>query len=147
MAFCLLICGAMCMLSSMNSRPHRPSQHTRSLMRTTTPSMVGGGGRSALIGIDLRSDTVTLPSAAMRKAMFQAEVGDDVYGEDPTINALEERTAKLFKKESALYFPTGTMANLAATMTWCGTRGAEAILGDKCSRLNDCISTNVTLFM
>lgn len=125
------------MLSASTSRPHLPSlsTNTRSLTRTTRLSMLGGGGRSASsvpIVIDLRSDTVTLPSAAMRKAMSQAEVGDDVYGEDPTINALEERTARLFKKESALYFPTGTMANLAATMSWCGTRGAEAILGDKC---------------
>lgn len=61
--------------------------------------------------IDLRSDTVTLPSADMRKAMAEAEVGDDVYGEDPTINALQEEVAQLFGKEAALFVPSGTMAN------------------------------------
>jgi threonine aldolase len=61
--------------------------------------------------IDLRSDTVTKPTAAMRRAMAEAEVGDDVYGEDPTINRLEQRAAAIFGKEAALFVPTGTMAN------------------------------------
>lgn len=61
--------------------------------------------------IDLRSDTVTKPSAGMRAAMARAEVGDDVYGEDPTINSLEERVAALFGKEAGLFTPTGSMAN------------------------------------
>ena len=61
--------------------------------------------------IDLRSDTVTRPSAAMREAMARAEVGDDVYGEDPTVRALEERVAHLLGKEAALFVPSGTMAN------------------------------------
>ena len=61
--------------------------------------------------IDLRSDTVTRPTAAMRRAMFEAEVGDDVYGEDPTVNRLEERAAAITGKESALFVPTGTMGN------------------------------------
>ena len=61
--------------------------------------------------IDLRSDTVTRPSQAMRDAMTSAEVGDDVYGEDPTINALEERVSALFGKEAGLFTPTGSMAN------------------------------------
>ncbi|WOD43429.1 threonine aldolase family protein [Hwangdonia lutea] len=64
--------------------------------------------------IDLRSDTVTKPSHGMLNAMMQAQVGDDVYKEDPTVNALEERIAKMFGKESALFFPTGSMANQAA---------------------------------
>jgi threonine aldolase len=64
--------------------------------------------------IDLRSDTVTRPSAAMRQAMFEAEVGDDVLGDDPTVIRLQERTAALFGKEAALYFPSGTQANQAA---------------------------------
>ena len=80
--------------------------------------------------IDLRSDTVTKPTPAMRTAMFESEVGDDVFGEDPTINGLETRIAKLFQKEASLFFPTGTMSNLAATMAWCNTRGSEIILGD-----------------
>jgi threonine aldolase len=80
--------------------------------------------------IDLRSDTVTKPSPAMRTAMFEAVVGDDVFGDDPTINILEQRLALTFGKESALFFPSGTMSNLAATMSWCGTRGSEMIMGD-----------------
>ena len=64
--------------------------------------------------IDLRSDTVTRPTPAMRRAMAEAEVGDDVYGEDPTVNALEARTAELLGKEAALFVPSGTMANQIA---------------------------------
>lgn len=64
--------------------------------------------------IDLRSDTVTVPTAGMLKAMMSAKVGDDVYKEDPTINELEKRLAEMFGKEKALYFPTGTMANQTA---------------------------------
>ncbi|HUB35012.1 MAG TPA: GntG family PLP-dependent aldolase [Bryobacteraceae bacterium] len=64
--------------------------------------------------IDLRSDTVTRPTPAMRQAMFEAEVGDDVYGEDPTVNRLERRAAEIAGKESALFVPTGTMGNTIA---------------------------------
>jgi threonine aldolase len=64
--------------------------------------------------IDLRSDTVTKPTAAMRRAMMEAEVGDDVYGEDPTVNRLEERAAELTGKQAALFVPTGTMGNTVA---------------------------------
>lgn len=64
--------------------------------------------------IDLRSDTVTRPTPAMRKAMSEAEVGDDVFGEDPTVNALQERVAKMLGKEAALFVPSGTMANQLA---------------------------------
>jgi threonine aldolase len=64
--------------------------------------------------IDLRSDTVTKPTDAMRRAMAAAEVGDDVYGEDPTVNRLEKRAAEIFAKEAALFVPTGTMANTIA---------------------------------
>src|SRR5450759_2557597 len=64
--------------------------------------------------IDLRSDTVTRPTAAMRAAMAAAEVGDDVLGEDPTVNALQRRVADLLGKESALFVPSGTMANQIA---------------------------------
>ncbi|MBV9155293.1 MAG: threonine aldolase family protein, partial [Acidobacteriaceae bacterium] len=64
--------------------------------------------------IDLRSDTVTKPSPKMRAAMANAEVGDDVYGEDPTVNRLEQRAAQLFGKEAALFVPTGTMGNTIA---------------------------------
>jgi threonine aldolase len=64
--------------------------------------------------IDLRSDTVTRPTAAMRRAMFEAEVGDDVYGEDPTVNRLEQRAAEIMGKEAAVFVPTGTMGNTVA---------------------------------
>ena len=64
--------------------------------------------------IDLRSDTLTRPTEAMRAAMARAEVGDDVYAEDPTVNALEERVAELFGHEAALFTPTGSLANVLA---------------------------------
>jgi len=70
--------------------------------------------------VDLRSDTVTQPTPAMREAMARAEVGDDVYGEDPTVRALEERVAALFGHEAALFTPTGSMANVLAVRTLAG---------------------------
>lgn len=81
--------------------------------------------------IDLRSDTVTQPTPAMREAMYQAEVGDDVFGEDPTINRLEQMAAERLGKEAALFVVSGTMGNLVALLTHCG-RGDEVILGDRC---------------
>jgi threonine aldolase len=77
---------------------------------------------------DLRSDTVTRPSPGMRKAMHEAELGDDVFGDDPTVNRLQQRAAEMFGFEAALLFPTGTQSNLAALMSHCG-RGEEVILG------------------
>src|SRR5438270_1303245 len=64
--------------------------------------------------IDLRSDTVTKPTPEMRRAMAEAEVGDDVYGEDPTVNRLEARAAEIFEREAAIFVPTGTMGNQIA---------------------------------
>uniref|UniRef100_A0A914YDG7 Aromatic amino acid beta-eliminating lyase/threonine aldolase domain-containing protein n=1 Tax=Panagrolaimus superbus TaxID=310955 RepID=A0A914YDG7_9BILA len=78
--------------------------------------------------LDLRSDTVTRASPEMRRAMAEAEVGDDVYEEDPTVNSLEERCAKLFGKESAIFVTTGTMGNLLAIMAHTMGRG-EVIVG------------------
>ena len=80
--------------------------------------------------IDLRSDTVTLPPQKMKEFMFQAPIGDDVYGEDPSINELQEYASALFGKESALFVPSGTMANLVSVLSHCN-RGDEVILGDK----------------
>ena len=80
--------------------------------------------------IDLRSDTVTKPTPAMRDAMARAEVGDDVYGEDPTVNHLQEFAASMLGKEAGLFVPSGTMGNLAAILAHCG-RGDEVILGNK----------------
>jgi threonine aldolase len=78
--------------------------------------------------VDLRSDTVTRPSAGMRRAMMDAELGDDVFGDDPTVNRLQERAAEIFGFEAALLFPSGTQSNLAALMSHC-QRGDEVILG------------------
>ncbi len=80
--------------------------------------------------VDFRSDTVTLPTAKMRSAMANAEVGDDVYGEDPTVNLLQETAAKMLGKEAGLFVPSGTMGNLASVLAQC-TRGDEVILGNK----------------
>ncbi|MDQ3043842.1 MAG: aminotransferase class I/II-fold pyridoxal phosphate-dependent enzyme [Chloroflexota bacterium] len=80
--------------------------------------------------VDLRSDTITRPTAAMRRAMAEAEVGDDQYSEDPTVNRLEARAAALLGKEAAVFVASGTMGNLAAILAHCG-RGDEAILGDE----------------
>ena len=80
--------------------------------------------------VDLRSDTVTQPTSNMRRAMAQADVGDDVYGEDPNINQLQKMSAALLGKEAALFLPSGTMGNLAAVLAHCG-RGDEVILGSK----------------
>ena len=79
--------------------------------------------------IDIRSDTVTRPTPAMRKAMAEADVGDDVYGDDPTVNYLETLAAQKLGKEAALFVPTGTFGNQLALFTWC-QRGTEVIIGE-----------------
>lgn len=85
--------------------------------------------------IDLRSDTVSKPDGAMRHAIATAEVGDDVFGDDPTVNRLEAMAAELLGKEAAVFVPSGTMANLVAVMTHAG-RGDEILLGDQCHIFN-----------
>jgi threonine aldolase len=80
--------------------------------------------------IDLRSDTITLPTDEMRRAMYQAEVGDDVYKEDPTINALEQLAAQMLGKEAALFTTSGTMSNLLAILTQTH-HGEEVLLGSE----------------
>ncbi len=80
--------------------------------------------------VDLRSDTITRPTDAMRRAMAEAEVGDDVFGEDPTIRRLEEMAAKRLGKDAAMYVPSGTMGNMTSLLSHCG-RGDEIILGDQ----------------
>lgn len=84
------------------------------------------GGRA----VDLRSDTVTHPTPAMREAMYRAEVGDDVYGEDPTVNRLEALAAEMLGKEAALFVASGTMGNAVAMLTHC-RRGDEIVMGDR----------------
>ena len=80
--------------------------------------------------IDLRSDTITRPTPSMRKAMAEAEVGDDVFGEDPTVNRLEAMAAERMGKDAALFVSSGTMANIVSQLTHC-RRGEEMILGDR----------------
>ena len=75
---------------------------------------------------DLRSDTITKPTEEMKKAIYDAEVGDDVYGEDPTINRLQEKAAELVGKEAALFVPSGSMGNLIPIYLNCG-KGNELI--------------------
>jgi len=84
--------------------------------------------------IDLRSDTITHPTPAMRKAIFDAEVGDDVYGEDPTVNRLEEMVAEMMGKEAALFTTSGTQSNLTAVLTHT-KHGDEIIVGDQAHML------------
>ena len=88
------------------------------------------GARYKLIEIDLRSDTVTHPTPSMRRAMANAELGDDGWGDDQTVNNLQEKVADLLGKESALFVPSGTMANLTSILTHC-QRGDEIIVGDQ----------------
>jgi len=84
--------------------------------------------------VDLRSDTVTRPTGEMRRAMAEAEVGDDVYGEDPTVNHLEKRAAELFGKEAALFVPTGCMGNLISIKTW--THHGNEVICEERSHVN-----------
>ncbi|XP_026866200.2 threonine aldolase 1 isoform X1 [Electrophorus electricus] len=96
----------------------------------TTKTADSSAGSPALRTVDLRSDTVTTPGPAMRRAMAEAEVGDDVFGEDPTVNELQKMAADIFGMEAALFVPTGTMSNLIAVMVHCRERGDEMIVGD-----------------
>ena len=85
--------------------------------------------------IDLRSDTVTKPSPAMRQAMAEAEVGDDVFGDDPTVKRLEAMAAEMLGKEAALFVPSGTMANQVSLHT-ASQRGDEVLCGADCHIVN-----------
>jgi threonine aldolase len=97
---------------------------------------VTGANGSSSRTVDLRSDTVTQPTPAMREAMARAEVGDDVLGDDPTVKRLEALAASRLGKEAALYVPSGTMANLVSLLTHC-QRGDEAIVGTQAHVLNN----------
>src|ERR1700738_124362 len=92
--------------------------------------------RAGAVGgaVDLRSDTVTRPTPEMRRAMAEAEVGDDVYGEDPTVNRLEARAAEIFGKEAALVVPTGCMGNLIAIKVW--THHGDEVICEERSHVN-----------
>src|SRR6185295_17220933 len=103
-------------------RPAVPLRSRPRLHPKRTPAM------PATAPVDLRSDTVTRPTAAMRAAMAAAEVGDDVFGDDPTVNALQETIAALLGKEAALFVASGTQGNLVSILSHCG-RGDEYIVG------------------
>jgi threonine aldolase len=94
--------------------------------------------------IDLRSDTVTKPTESMRRAMAEAEVGDDVYGEDPTVNRLETRTAEIFEKEAALFVPTGTMGNQIAVRVH--TQAAQEVICERRAHVVDWEMAMVSAF-
>src|SRR5215471_2505962 len=94
--------------------------------------------------IDLRSDTVTKPTAEMRRAMAEAEVGDDVYGEDPTANRLEQRACEIFNREAALFVPTGTMGNQIAIKAH--TRHGQEVICEERAHIINLESATVSAF-
>src|SRR3989441_4216868 len=98
------------------------------------PDQVGEAGKIPEGVVDLRSDTVTRPTPEMRRAMAEAEVGDDVYGEDPTVNRLERRAAEIFGKEAALFVPTGCMGNLICIKVW--TDHGDEVICEERSHVN-----------
>jgi threonine aldolase len=110
-----------------NQPPLEPatSDGRRGLVRPAPPGPILGG-----MTIDLRSDTVTRPTPTMREAMARAEVGDDVYGEDPTVNRLEAMAAERLGMDAAVFVASGTMGNLSSLLAHC-QRGEEAIVGDE----------------
>jgi len=101
---------------------------------TTDPERELHSPQGAANVVDLRSDTVTRPTPAMRRAMAEAEVGDDVYLEDPTVNALEARAAEIFGKEAALFMPSGCMGNLIAIKVW--THHGDEVICEERSHVN-----------
>src|SRR6202161_1005402 len=96
--------------------------------------MTATGNKNREGVVDLRSDTVTRPTPAMRAAMAAAGVGDDVYGEDPTVNRLQQRAAEIFGREAALFVPTGCMGNLLAIMGW--THHGDEVICEERSHVN-----------
>ena len=94
--------------------------------------------------IDLRSDTVTQPTPEMRRAMAEAEVADDVYGEDPTMNRLHERAAQIFEKEAAIFVPSGTMGNQVAIR--CHTQHGQEIICEERAHFINLESATVAAF-
>src|SRR5277367_3338825 len=103
--------------------------------KTMETNTVQGLDQDALRkSVDLRSDTLTRPTPEMRQAMAAADVGDDVYGEDPTVNKLEKRAAEIFGKEAALFVPTGCMGNLISIKIW--THHGDEVICDVLGHVN-----------
>src|SRR5262245_36816627 len=115
--------------ATLQRRTHIQTPREHTMTTSSYESRVGALAPTAH-RIDLRSDTVTQPTPAMREAMFRAEVGDDVYGEDPTVNQLEELAAEKMGKEAAVFVPAGTMGNAIAILVHC-RRGDEILVGDR----------------
>ena len=131
--------GSGCALTSDGKQLYfqtRPKTRSRSSIRPAaiSPRSIRRGSKASRdrhrVLIDLRSDTVTLPTPEMREAIARAELGDDVYGEDPSVNRLEAMAASMMGKDAALLVPSGTMGNLAAMLTHCA-RGTKAIVGSQ----------------
>jgi len=110
----------------------------------TEPAVLNREKQESLKKIDLRSDTVTQPTAEMRKAMAEAEVADDVYGEDPTMNRLHELAAKIFQKEAAIFVPSGTMGNQVAIR--CHTQHGQEIICEERAHFINLESATVAAF-
>ncbi|XP_067672667.1 uncharacterized protein [Haliotis asinina] len=118
--------------NDMASRFVRPAlQQSRIQVRSYNGSTTLKPAKDGCHVVDLRSDTVTKPTAAMRQAMASAQVGDDVMGEDPTVNELQRRCSALFGTEDSLLVPSGTMGNIISVISHCQGRFQEAIVGDK----------------
>jgi threonine aldolase len=103
-----------------------PSAQVRDEIRNSRYHVGMSSAADARPLVDLRSDTVTRPTPAMRRAMAESEVGDDVYAEDPTVNRLQSRASEIFGREAALFFPSGSMANLTAIKAW--TRAGTEVI-------------------
>ena len=116
--------------TSTSSSSTPPTAEPEVLARTTAPRAAGTVARMSDHVVDLRSDTVTRPSVAMREAMAAAEVGDDVVGEDPTVNRLQELVAERLGTEAALFAASGTQSNLCGILAHCG-RGDEYLVGQQ----------------
>jgi threonine aldolase len=101
---------------------------------TTETASAAEAQSSAALAVDLRSDTVTRPTPEMRRAMAEAAVGDDVYGEDPTVNLLQSRAAEIFGREAALFVPSGSMGNLIAIKVW--TRHGNEVICEERGHIN-----------
>ncbi|XP_053639228.1 uncharacterized protein [Cherax quadricarinatus] len=130
-----LLAGKSELLKHANGKKHKKrleEGHINMTVPTDLSSVLDGTAIPHVLQIvDLRSDTVTQPSREMKEAMFDAPVGDDVFSEDPTVKALEEKVARMLEKEAALFVPSGTMANLICVLTHCWGRGSEVIVGDQ----------------
>ncbi|XP_032228895.1 low-specificity L-threonine aldolase 1 isoform X2 [Nematostella vectensis] len=115
--------------SACRNRPVTAAAITKALSMYAS-GMGAKSGEGVHRVIDMRSDTVTQPTQEMRQFMAAAEVGDDVFGDDPTVNSLQEKAAKLMRKETAIFVPSGSMGNLISMMAHCPHRGDELIAGD-----------------